>query len=492
MQRGLAPTVIRRTWLSLFFVTAALLLANAARADFTRIEEDHPSVTYTGTWTTYPGDVLSGGTLRATTQTGATASVTFNGTGIAWISFRGDRVREGAHIYIDGKFVETIAPLEGTQADDYSKIRKFYIGGLPNGTHVLTIEVSAAWTGATALAVDAFHIESGAVTELRQENDASITYTGNWMDIDDPSVNGGSVLASREAGATATLRFRGTGVHWIGYRCACASGIGRITLDGAELPQGFYPQESPIAPRDAQAIVFHREGLTNTDHVLKIEVTGNSTQQSPWLVIDAFRITTGSTDGADTTPPQIALREPDQGSTVYTPQVLLGPDTFDNVGVTAVNYYVDGVQITPFATTAPNNMDLRWWWDTTGFGYGPHTLYAVARDAAGNETRSASVNVTLAERTTLSLTSPAPGSQVTGQVTLRASTAGTITSGVSFYAQSSSGYVNFLGTDTTAPYELTRNTSGIPSGSTFQLWAQAIDPNGYPATSSRITVTVQH
>jgi hypothetical protein len=475
------------SWFSLVLLIA--LLPAAANADFTRIEEDHPSISYTGAWTTYPGDQLSGGSLRATTQTGASASVTFTGTGIVWVSYRGDNIREGADLYLDGKFLETIPPLEGTQADDYWKIEKFRIQGLPNGSHVLRIEVSDDWPYGTARAVDAFYIETGAVSALRQENDTSITYTGTWVDMDDPSVSGGSVLASREAGAKATIRFTGTGIHWIGYRCACAMGTVRITLDGGT--NSFFPVESPIA-RDAQALVFHREGLTNTEHVLTIEVTGVSTQPGlgPWVVIDAVRVTTGSTDGPDTTPPQVALRAPDPGDTVNPPQVMLIADYFDNVGVTRVRYYADGVEFAPLGTTAPN-FTVRYWWETAGYSYGPHTLTVGVVDAAGNETRSAPVTVNLAERTTLTLTSPANGSQITGQVTLSAAATGTVTSGVSFYARAANGYVNFLGTDTTAPYEITRNTSGVPSGSTFGLWAQAADANGYQVESPRITVTVQ-
>src|SRR6202030_1386704 len=61
----------------------------------------------------------------------------------------------------------------------------------------------------------------------------------------------------------------------------------------------------------------------------------------------------------------------------------------DNVGVTGVQFRVDGANLAAADTTAPFSTV----WNTFGFASGNHTLTAVASDAAGNATTSAPVAV---------------------------------------------------------------------------------------------------
>jgi hypothetical protein len=61
------------------------------------------------------------------------------------------------------------------------------------------------------------------------------------------------------------------------------------------------------------------------------------------------------------------------------------------VGVAGAQFRLDGNPLGSDDTTAPYSVN----WDTTGASAGGHTLTAVARDAAGNSTTSASVAVTV-------------------------------------------------------------------------------------------------
>jgi hypothetical protein len=63
----------------------------------------------------------------------------------------------------------------------------------------------------------------------------------------------------------------------------------------------------------------------------------------------------------------------------------------DNVGVVGVQFKLDGNNLGGEDTSAPYSFT----WDTRGASNGPHQLTAVARDAAGNTTTSASVGVTV-------------------------------------------------------------------------------------------------
>ena len=70
--------------------------------------------------------------------------------------------------------------------------------------------------------------------------------------------------------------------------------------------------------------------------------------------------------------------------------VTLSLTTSDNVGVTAVRFFVDGVLLGS-VSAAPFSID----WDTTGETEGDHTLTAEAEDAAGNIATSTAVIITV-------------------------------------------------------------------------------------------------
>lgn len=83
----------------------------------------------------------------------------------------------------------------------------------------------------------------------------------------------------------------------------------------------------------------------------------------------------------DTTPPTIALAAPIAG--------IVTASVSDDVGVVGVRFTVDGVAQNE-DTTAP------FAFDTSGLAPGAHVITARARDAAGNATTSAALNVTIA------------------------------------------------------------------------------------------------
>ena len=60
---------------------------------------------------------------------------------------------------------------------------------------------------------------------------------------------------------------------------------------------------------------------------------------------------------------------------------------------------MDGINLGAEDTTAPYTIS----WDTTTASNGSHTVYAVARDAAGNSTNSTAVTVTLSNRINVAL-----------------------------------------------------------------------------------------
>src|SRR5262249_9509636 len=114
---------------------------------------------------------------------------------------------------------------------------------------------------------------------------------------------------------------------------------------------------------------------------------------------------------ADTTPPTVSVTSPANGATVSS-TMTVSASASDNVGVASVQFLLDGANAGAAVTTAPYQIS----WNTTTATNGSHSLTARARDAAGNTTTSAAVNVTVNNSDTtpptVSITSPASGATV--------------------------------------------------------------------------------
>src|SRR5204862_1438779 len=71
--------------------------------------------------------------------------------------------------------------------------------------------------------------------------------------------------------------------------------------------------------------------------------------------------------------------------------VTVSANASDNVGVAGVQFLLDGANLGSEDTAAPYSIS----WDTTAATNGTHTLTARARDAAGNQTTSSAVTITV-------------------------------------------------------------------------------------------------
>jgi hypothetical protein len=97
----------------------------------------------------------------------------------------------------------------------------------------------------------------------------------------------------------------------------------------------------------------------------------------------------------DTTPPTVSVSLP---ATVYRVATITVAAA-DNVGVTEVEFRVDGVAIGT-DTSAPFTAS----WDTSAAAEGMHSITAVARDAAGNSATSSGVDVEVRNQQQFALT----------------------------------------------------------------------------------------
>ncbi|NCU03279.1 MAG: hypothetical protein GXC73_04765 [Chitinophagaceae bacterium] len=100
---------------------------------------------------------------------------------------------------------------------------------------------------------------------------------------------------------------------------------------------------------------------------------------------------------SDITPPKAIITSPTNASSVSS-TVNVAVDATDNVGVSAVTLFVDGVK-KDSSKTAPYSFS----WNASNATSGTHVLTATARDGAGN---TASSSITVAVNTTITVVPP--------------------------------------------------------------------------------------
>ena len=90
----------------------------------------------------------------------------------------------------------------------------------------------------------------------------------------------------------------------------------------------------------------------------------------------------------DTTGPTVSVTPPTNPA---SGTITVAATASDNVGVTSVQFQLDGVNLGTADTTSPYGVT----WNTASVTNGTHTLTAVAKDGAGNSTTSSPVTVTV-------------------------------------------------------------------------------------------------
>lgn len=198
------------------------------------------------------------------------------------------------------------------------------------------------------------------------------------------------------------------------------------------------------------------------------------------------RVDLGATAPDIVAPTGVAVTAP-AAAAVVSGVVPVTAAATDNVGVARVVFSVRvGTTTTEIATdnTAPFGID----WNTGGVANGEATLTATAFDAFGNSTTSPGVAVTVENvpdtiAPTVAITAPAAG-DVSGTVTVSADAADNVAvAQVEFFAGATS-----IGIDTTAPYSVQWNTTGLAGAQV--LTAVARDGAGNATTSVAVAVNV--
>ncbi|KAF8650453.1 hypothetical protein AX16_005255 [Volvariella volvacea WC 439] len=273
------------------------------------VEDSSPLITYSppGAWVDTVNDSLiasySGRSSHSTSAQGATATFTFNGTGVKL--FGGRRPGYGTYtIFVDGQAV-----MNGDAESPSPATRQMLVSvsGLANGQHTVTLRCD----GGGAVDIDWIEMENGLqmIPTAIDDTDSRIQYLPSasaWSTNSNPAFIGNTLHFTQTPGASASLSFTGDAVAVYGTVSPDhanvrveVDGQGRIMNGGAS---GFASALHPAV------LLYFMDNLGPGEHTLILSAdVGEGT--GPFLDIDSvttFAIPPINNNGA----PAIVSQEP--------------------------------------------------------------------------------------------------------------------------------------------------------------------------------------
>ena len=232
--------------------------------------------------------------------------------------------------------------------------------------------------------------------------------------------------------------------------------------------QGFTPSGANLAGSTAS--------LTFTDSVLAGTYFYKVTAKDMAGNVSAPSNEAQADIAADSVSPSVTLTQPSNGSTV-SGLTTISAGAADDVAVTGVQFLLDGAVLGAEDTTAPYSL----MWSTTSTPNGLHALSARARDAAGNQTTSALVSVTVSNAAPPGLVASFgfnEGSGATVLDTSGRSNNGTITNATWTAAGKFGAALSFNGTSSwvTVP---DASTLDLTNGMTLEAWVKPTALSGW-------------
>src|SRR5262249_54361264 len=244
---------------------------------------------------------------------------------------------------------------------------QFLLDGVNPGAEDTTSPYSVTWNTATT-SNGSHTISARARDAAGNSATASVTVTVNNPDTTPPTVsitapaNAATVIGTISVSASASDNNGVVGVQF--------------QLDGANL--GAEDTASPYS------VSWNSTSTTNGSHTLSAiarDAAGNKSTASVTVTVN--------NPVPDTTPPTVSITAPATGATV-SGTISASANASDNVGVVGVQFQLDGSNLGAEDTTSPYSVS----WNTTTATNGAHTLSAIARDAAGNQS-TATLSVTV-------------------------------------------------------------------------------------------------
>ncbi|MBL8174521.1 MAG: hypothetical protein JNK48_07625 [Bryobacterales bacterium] len=290
--------------------------------------------------------------------------------------------------------------------------------------------------------------EGGAIGQYRLESETSGALQSYMLHM----------MQARDAsGQNVTAQVTDSGNIYVVTLQHPTLGYARVHIaKGSHSIGGGVAYSASAMPSTVEPLLDRIQGITMTD---------NGPQ---WEAI-------GPPPPPDTTAPVVAITSPSAGQTL-SGSIAVSATASDNIGVAGVQFLIDGVPYGAEDTLAPYSIVV------TGLVAGPHTISAVARDAAANTTTAPTVSFTITETVTVAIASPAAGQTLSsGSFTATASTTGTVL-GVQFVIDGQ----NYGAEDTAVPYSV--SVQNLPAGA--HTIAAIARGNSTSVTSATVNFTV--
>ena len=266
-----------------------------------RVEDTGPSISYTGSWSTFNTSSNSGGAAKYSNSSDANVTITFTGSSVKFGGYKS--IYYGmADVYLDNQKVGIIDYYNPTTIYQQSL---FALSGLSNTTHTLkVIRTGDKNPHAISNNINIDFVDIGDGSGSFEESTLNAIYNGTWGLFSSPSNSGGMARYSEDPGASVILPFSGTSVKLSGYKSSYY-GIADVYIDGNKM--GSIDYYSPIT--QYQLVLFQTSGLTNGQHTLKIVKTGTKNLSATGTAINL--------DGIQVNPPLWKYEEQNAGIT-YT------------------------------------------------------------------------------------------------------------------------------------------------------------------------------
>ncbi|MBC7995121.1 MAG: PQQ-dependent sugar dehydrogenase [Rhizobacter sp.] len=208
--------------------------------------------------------------------------------------------------------------------------------------------------------------DGGAATHTISTPVANTTYTANYTDI-------GPVTNAPPTVAITTPANNSAATSGVAVALAATAG----DSDGSVASVAFFENGVQIGATDTSSPygVSWTPSATGTR-----SLTARATDNLGAVTLSGAVSVTVNTSGGDTQAPVATLTSPANLASGLAGTLTLSAGATDNIGVTGVDFQVDGVQIGSTDTSAPYSVTA----DSNLYASGQHVIRARARDAAGN------------------------------------------------------------------------------------------------------------
>jgi cell wall-associated NlpC family hydrolase len=279
----------------------------AAGAAATRYEQTDSRLVYAGAWATFSTPGASSGSYRRANAEGASVTVTFSGTYLAWIATRGTTLGK-AQVSLDGGTPVGVN-LAATAVAYKQKV--WDTGSLASGQHTVKITRDATSPVGKYISVDALDVR-GSVLQVStttptpaakpthyEQSDTRLAFAGGWTLSSSASASGGNFRFANAAGSAVAVSFSGSYLSWIAKKSP-VYGKAKVTLDGgAPVTVDLFSPSTLWRQK-----VWETSALTAGPHTVKIEWTGTKSSAATGtnINVDAFDVA-GALARASTVPP---------------------------------------------------------------------------------------------------------------------------------------------------------------------------------------------